>query len=171
MNIGSLCSRPAVTIDGRESARHAAELMRAHHVAGVVVTEATADGVHVAGIVTDRDLVVGVLATGNDAAAVPVWRLVGERPVGAVEQTGLAEAVALMGDSGRRNLLVHDATGHLVGLLSVDDLLRACLAPLAGLSALLAKGTDREAASHVETAPAPRPPVRVPAMGTVGWRP
>ncbi|MBL8325277.1 MAG: CBS domain-containing protein [Rubrivivax sp.] len=170
MNAESLCSRHIVSLDGRESLQRAAQLMRDHHVGAIVVTEEKAEGVRVSGIVTDRDLAIEVLARGGDASRVPVSRLVSGPPVGVDARAGVEHAVRAMEAVGVRRLLVHDEAGHLVGLLSLDDLLPALAAPLAGLAAVMRQGTEREAARRDTLAPPARPVLRVPAMGTAGWK-
>jgi CBS domain-containing protein len=105
-----------ITIDARESVRHAAELMRSHDIGGVVVT----DNGEVVGLVTDRDLVVRVLATGASADE-PVREacsgdLVTVRPDDDVEK-----AEQLMRDKAvRRAPVMKDK--ELVGIVSIGDL-------------------------------------------------
>jgi CBS domain-containing protein len=185
MNVASICSRHIVSVHRDETLPQAARLMREHHVGSVVVTEARADGDHVVGLVTDRDLVIEVLARGLEGAAMPLAALVGNGPLLSVpEEADFGEAIALMQTGGVRRLLVRDAQGHLVGVLSFDDLMRVCGAQMAGLAAVLARGQVRE---HANTGPldepralppsppppapaaAPKPRLRVPAMGTAGW--
>lgn len=171
MNIGSICTRHLVTVDAASPLQQAAALMREHHVGALVVVESRGDGrePRVAGVVTDRDLAIEVLARGGDAAQAPTGRLAGGELVTVPEEADLDAAVALMQSHGVRRLLVHDAEGLLVGLVSFDDLLPACVAPLAGLADTLRKGIEREVAQRgAPTAPA-RPTLRVPAMGTAGW--
>lgn len=180
MTVASLCSREIVSLDRTEPLPQAARLMREHHVGSVIVTEERGDGVHVVGIVTDRDLVIEGLARGAAAAAMPVGALVGGGPVVSVaEQADIGEAIALMQGSGVRRLLVRDAEGHLLGVISFDDLLRVCGAQLAALAQVPGRGRQHEADAARElpplppsTAAAPNPPrprLRVPAMGTAGW--
>jgi CBS domain-containing protein len=169
MNIGSIAKRHIVTIDGSSSLQQAALLMREHHVGALVITEASAEGPHVTGIVTDRDLAIEVLAQGIDASKARVGGLVRDRLVSAPEGADLGEAVALMRNAGVRRLLVHGAEGQLVGLVSFDDLLQACAAPLAGLAEVLRKGMEREVAERGAIAAPSRPVLRVPPMGTAGW--
>lgn len=160
MDIGSICKRHLVTIDGRQSLQQAATLMREHHVGALVVVE-TGDDVpdpRVAGLVTDRDLAIEVLARGGDASQVPTGRLVQSRPISVPEDADIADAVAAM-----------QAHGMLVGLVSFDDLLPACVAPLAGLADTLRKGLERETAERGAIAVPARPALRVPAVGTAGW--
>lgn len=169
MTLKSLCKRPIVTVEDGDSLQQAAQLMRDHHVGALVVVKRGNEALQAIGIVTDRDLAIEVLARGGDAAAVPVGRLAGGSIVSAPEETDVADAVALMQTAGVRRLLVSNADGHLSGVVSFDDLLQACVAPLAGLAEVLRKGMEREVAGRVSLAGPARSPIRVPAMGTAGW--
>ncbi|MFB6260278.1 MAG: CBS domain-containing protein, partial [Thiohalorhabdaceae bacterium] len=63
MAIGEYCNREVVITDRSHSIREAAKLMRDHHVGDlVVVAEKSGAKRTPVGIVTDRDLVLGVLA-------------------------------------------------------------------------------------------------------------
>lgn len=171
MDLKSLCHRPIVTIEADRPLQQAAQLMREHHVGALVIVHTGADGVHAAGIVTDRDLAIEVLARGGDASQQPVSRFAGSHVVSAPDSAELIDAIGLMQSAGVRRILVHDAEGHLAGLVSFDDLLQACVAPLVGLSEVLRKGLERETAERGALAAPLRPRVRVPAMGTAGWTP
>lgn len=169
MNLQSLCQRPLVTIGADDTLQRAAQLMREQHVGALVIVEAGPQGTLVTGIVTDRDLAIEVLARGGDAAQQPVRRFAGAALVSAPADADVTAAVATMQTAGVRRLLVHDADGHLLGLVSFDDLLQACVVPLAGLAELLRQGLARETAERGALAALPRPKVRVPALGTAGW--
>lgn len=171
MNVDSICTHDVVSLDGDEPLQRAALLMREHHVGAIVVTEDRDGGARVAGIVTDRDLAIEVLARGGDASQVPVRRLLQGPPVGIAARADLAEAVEAMQRAGTRRLVVHDDDGLLVGVLSMDDLMPALLTPLAGLAEALRRGRQRELESRGTLAPPARPALRVPAMGTAGWQP
>lgn len=170
MNIGSICRRHIVTIDSAATLQQAALLMREHHVGALVVTAAADEGTRVAGVLTDRDLAIEVLARGGDASRQTVAGLARTPLVSAREDESLTAAVEQMQAAGVRRLLVHDAHGQLVGLVSFDDLLPACIAPLAGLAEVLRRGLEREAAERGAIAAPPRPVLRVPPMGTAGWQ-
>jgi CBS domain-containing protein len=165
MNIGSICKRHLVTIDAAAPLQQAAQRMREHHVGALVVTA----GDQVAGILTDRDLAIEVLARGLDAAHQNAGSLARSPLVAAREDESLDGAVARMQAAGVRRLVVQDAQGHLVGLVSFDDLLPACIAPLARLADTIRQGLEHEAAQRGALAAPPRPVLRVPAMGTAGW--
>ena len=170
MNVESICTRDVVSLDGNEPLQRAALLMRDHHVGAVVVTAQRDGGAHVLGIVTDRDLAIEVLARGGDASQVPVARLVQGTPAGVAAQADLPEAVQAMLAAGTRRLLVHDAQGLLVGVLSMDDLLPALVAPLTALGDLVGRNLQREVQARSRLDAPARTVLRVPAMGTAGWQ-
>jgi len=169
MNIESICTRHVISLDGNETLQRAAMLMREHHVGCIVVTEGDAGAVHVKGLVTDRDLAIEVLSRGGDASQAPLARLVQGPPVAIPLHADVAQAVQAMQAAGVRRLLVQDDDGKLFGLLSIDDLVQALAAPLAGLAAVMRQGLLHEIQARGQLA-APRTSVlHVPAMGTAGW--
>jgi CBS domain-containing protein len=171
MPLGSICTRELVTLDRNASLQEAARLMRDHHVGTVIVTQHLDAVLHVAGIVTDRDLAIEILARGVDGASVAVGALLRAGPMHSVpEDAELGDAIAMMEKGGVRRLLVHDADGHVAGIVSFDDVLQACAAQLAGLAGVLRRGVEQEVAQRARVAAPPRPAVRVPAVGTAGWQ-
>jgi CBS domain-containing protein len=169
MKLHALCQRPLVTIDADQPLQRAAQLMREQHVGALVIVHGDGPASQVVGVVTDRDLAIEVLARGGDVAQVPVGRLAGGTLVSAPSDTELPDGIARMQAAGVRRLLLTDAEGLLVGLVSFDDLLQACVAPLTGLAEVLRRGLEREAADRGALAAPVRPRVHVPAMGTAGW--
>lgn len=173
MDIASICRRHVITVDRGATLQQAAALMREHHVGALVVTEHADEGLRIAGVISDRDLAIEVLARGLDAARLDVGRLAastGARVVSVPGSAGFDEAIQAMQAQGVRRLLVRDDAGHLVGLVSFDDLFEACAAQMAGLAAALRKGLEREAAERASVAAPPLPRLRVPAVGTAGWQ-
>lgn len=169
MKIASLCTRRLVTVDGQANLVRAAALMREHHVGALVVTTRGDEGVRVLGVVTDRELVVEALARGLDAATSRVATLASESVAAIDEEADAAAAVAEMRRAGVRRLLVTDADGRLVGLLSLDDLLRGFADDLAGLAGVIRAGIDREVSETAPLPPLPTHLLRIPAVGTAGW--
>lgn len=168
MKISSICSRRIVSIDAGSSLVEAAALMREQHVGALVVTSQTPEGPGVAGVVTDRDLAIDVLARGLDVATGPIGKLARRELVSVTEDQDISAAIALMRDSGVRRLLVTDAEGRLTGIVSLDDMLDACAELFSGLAAVMHSGISRETAAARPMPPAPA--LRIPAMGTAGWR-
>jgi CBS domain-containing protein len=150
MAIGEICSRTVVFIARDESCLVAARLMREHHVGSLVVVEgqqAPACRVPV-GMITDRDLVVGVTALGLDPDRVLVETVMRPELALAREDDGVGRAIALMRAHGVRRLPVVDSAGVLVGVLAADDLIELLGEELAGLAAMLGRGEQRERAER-----------------------
>jgi len=152
MKIGSICTRRIVTIDRESSLADAAGLMREHHVGALVVTAEGAGGHQVLGVVTDRDLVIDVLARGLDAEEVRVGSLANKTVTSVFENEEIDSAIAAMQESGVRRLLVSDGQRRLVGISSFDDLLVACAAQMGALAQVIHSGVQREMA-HTSAMP------------------
>jgi CBS domain-containing protein len=105
-----------VTIDARDSVRHAAELMRSRDIGDVVVT----DNGEVVGLVTDRDLVVRVLATGDSPDA-PVREACSTDLVTVRPDDDVEKAEHLMRERAVRRAPVMKGK-ELVGIVSIGDL-------------------------------------------------
>jgi CBS domain-containing protein len=115
--IQQVMTRDPVTLQGSASILEAAEAMRDHDIGTVVVLE---DG-KVAGVVTDRDIVVRGLAKGIDPASTPVSQVCSSGLVTLSPEDDIEKAVKLMRDKAiRRVPVVSD--GKAVGIVSIGDL-------------------------------------------------
>lgn len=123
MSVGEYCNREVVVVERSESVREAVHLMRQHHVGSVVVVDARGDTARPAGILTDRDIVVEVLAEDVDPDKVNIGDIMSSDPVTVEESAALLDALEIMRKQGVRRLLVVNAEGVLLGMLAVDDLL------------------------------------------------
>lgn len=119
MSVGEYCVRQVVAAHPDEIVQTAAQYMAQRQVGAVVITEGTTP----VGIVTDRDLVLQVLATGDDPRRVTLRTVMSPRPVCVSESTSLEEAVTRMRASHIRRLVVVHQAGEVAGMLSLDDLL------------------------------------------------
>jgi CBS domain-containing protein len=169
MNVGSVCARRVVTIDGGGTLAQAASLMRDHHVGALVITSVGPEGLRVDGIVTDRDLVTDVLARGIDGSTLRIGALASKEVVSVAAGDDLESAIAAMQETGVRRLLVTGAERQLVGIVSLDDLVDVLARQMDGLAKVIRSGMQREV-DEAAAAPPPAPEVlRIPAMGTAGW--
>lgn len=121
MRIGEICTREVVTCGPAASAAELAVLMREQHVGDVIVIESVAGEQVPVGIVTDRDLVVKVLARRVDADSVTARDIMSEVST-VLESEVVYDAIWTMRRKGVRRLPVVDGRNALFGLLSVDDL-------------------------------------------------
>lgn len=144
MAIGEICSRDVVFVARNETCAQAARLMREHHVGSLVVVQEDVAPRVPSGMITDRDLAVGVMALGLDAEKTLVEAVM--RPDVALvrESEGVGRALALMREQGVRRLPVVDALGALAGVIAADDLIELFAEEMSSLAAMVAKGPRRE---------------------------
>jgi CBS domain-containing protein len=90
-----------------------------------------------AGLVTDRDLVLRVLAASRDADETKVAEVMTLEPRSVREDNSIEGAIALMRAGGFRRLPVVDGDGRLVGIVSLDDVLALLAEESAQIGALL----------------------------------
>jgi len=147
MNIASICQRRVIAIQADASLKEAATSMRENHVGALVVID-SAEASRVAGVVTDRDLAIEVLAGDVDTARIQIGQLVNGSLVAVAGSASIQDAVSAMDEGGVRRLLVTDDEGRVIGFLSSDDLLDAVASELSGLANALRSGIARENAER-----------------------
>lgn len=123
MNIGELCNRDTFIIQKDETIVEAAKLMRVFNVGDLIVVSASKNGNTPIGIVTDRDIVLKVVADAVDAKSVKVSDIMSKALVSGSEEDGVYESIERMRVHGIRRLPVVDNEGYLAGIVSVDDML------------------------------------------------
>jgi len=144
MTIGKVCNREVVFIHAQASIPVAARLMREYHVGDlVVIKEKTGKRVPI-GIITDRDIVLEVIAEGVDMDDVNVGDIMSNNLVTARESDGLLETIKVMRAKGIRRLPVVNDDNELVGILSVDDLIDLFSEQIVDLARLIAREQGRE---------------------------
>ncbi|HMV12370.1 MAG TPA: CBS domain-containing protein [Nitrosomonas sp.] len=144
MSIGGICNRKVVVMQREETIAEAAKLMRDQHVGSVLIVDEQ-DGKRVpVGIVTDRDLVVEVIAPELDADAITVGDIMMTGFAVVKEETGVFEAIQYMRIKGIRRLPVVDAEERLIGIVTLDDLLILLAEELDALAKLVAREQQNE---------------------------
>jgi CBS domain-containing protein len=144
MTIGEICTRE-VFLGGRETTiQEATELMRKHHVGDLIVVDREGEGTVPVGIVTDRDIVISVMALRLDPQVITLGDMMGEELVTAREGQDFSEVLEIMQIKGIRRIPVVDGKGFLVGILSVDDFLEILAKQLGGLAHLLSRQRWKE---------------------------
>lgn len=144
MTVGDICNRGVVFVDRTESISVAAKLMREHHVGTVVVVEGDEAMWKPVGIVTDRDLVLEVLAEDVLPMKLSIGDLTGTRLLTLDEDEDVTEAVKRMRDLGVRRAPVVDAEGFLTGILAVDDVIDLISEQLSDIVGVMIHGQKRE---------------------------
>ena len=145
MTVGEFCNRQVVFARRQENIAEAARRMRDFHVGTLVVID-DQDGPRLpVGVLTDRDLVVRVLAQDGPAAGAPaIGDVMPSKRVTAQEGDDLVDALKKMRSFGVRRLPVVNERGGLEGILAFDDLVEFVADELSDLSSLLAREQKRE---------------------------
>ena len=144
MAIGEICNREVVFARRDDSVKDAAELMRAHHVGDLVIVDESNGQRIPCGIVTDRDIVVGVVAKGLDPDALRVAEVAGAELVLARESDGVSDTIELMRAKGVRRVPIVDARGSLVGIVTADDILDLLAEEMTALARMVAREQRHE---------------------------
>lgn len=144
MKIADLCVPDVVQIAPGASVREAAVTMRSQHVGSLVVTELSNGASLPVGILTDRDIVLAVVAKGIDADQVTVADIMTRALVTCAEDDALRDVLEIMRTRGVRRIPVVDARRALRGIVAIDDILLALSAGLVDVSKVLLRGQNIE---------------------------
>lgn len=145
MTVGDICNRNVVVASGTEGIVDAAKRMRTSHVGDLLVVENRGGGHVPVGIVTDRDIVISVVAGDPDHInSLLVSDVMSDDLVTARERESLEAALKKMEEHGVRRLPIVDAEGLLVGILTLDDVLQYLTVQQGELVALVAREQRRE---------------------------
>ena len=144
MSAGEYCNRDVVVIEKTESVREAINLMRKNHVGDVVVVEIRENASIPLGILTDRDIVVEILAEDVDLEAINVGDVMSDQLVTINEDTKLLDTIKQMRIKGVRRLPVINEQGELQGILSADDILELVVEQLSDIVGLISKEITNE---------------------------
>lgn len=121
----------------------AAQLMRRHHIGALVVVDAKEKSRPV-GMVTDRDLVLALMAEGLDPALFTVGDIMSVELVVANPEMDATDAVQLMRINRLRRLVLVNEAGQLAGIVSMEDVLELLTRELANLASGVLGARDRE---------------------------
>lgn len=144
MPIKDFCVRSVAHVDRETTIYDAAQLMRQHHVGDLIVADRNHEGVKPVGIITDRDIVLSVVAPKLDATVITVGDVMGAELITCREDLGVNECIRKMRAKGVRRMPIVNEEGYLVGIVSVDDLIEILADELGELSKLIAREQGRE---------------------------
>jgi CBS domain-containing protein len=145
VKIIDLATLHVVTIRKGASVQDAARLMRENHVGTVVIVREDRSMLAPIGLVTDRDIVVGPIATGvTDLGALKIEDIANHELFTADADQEISEVARMMLASGVRRVPIVNAAGALVGIASYDDLVSRLAEDLADLTRLYARQRRRE---------------------------
>jgi CBS domain-containing protein len=110
---------PVATIEAQATVEAAARAMRDRHVGSLVIVRSGRP----VGLITDRDIVLRVVAQGRNAAADVVGEFITHDPITVSVHEGIETATIRMRRHGVRRLPLVDEEGMAVGVVTADDLL------------------------------------------------
>lgn len=144
MKVREFCSRVVAVAVPSTDLREAARMMREHHVGSLIVIDQLTGATKPIGIVTDRDIVLLAVAPGVDPQTLTVRDVM--RPELSVlpDDAGVFEAAETMAATGARRLPVVTRDGDLIGVVSLDDVMRVLSTELSFLVATVNRSTERE---------------------------
>lgn len=148
MKVGDICTRTVVTVREFDDLTAAAQLMRQEHIGYLIVIEPNV-GTNTAvpvGVVTDRDIVVAVVARETDPRTLKVGDVMTRQPVLVEEDSSVPAALYHMREIGVRRLPVVGRGGVLSGVLSLDDVLEALAEELTDVASSIRRELKVESA-------------------------
>ena len=144
MLLKDICTVNVACCHRNTSIHEAARLMREHHTGDLIVVDDVDARRVPAGIVTDRDIVIHVLAGERDVATTRVADIMVAQLVIGEGAEDVAVGVQRMRQHGVRRLPVVDRQGSLIGIVTLDDLFSAHARQARELASILSKEQDHE---------------------------
>lgn len=144
ITLATLATPIVVSATPETTAVRAAQMMREQHVGCLVVTDPDSDNGKALGIVTDRDLVLSIMAEELNPALFTLGDVMTADPVTVSADSTLLDAVASMRKHRLRRLVVVDRAHRVVGLATMEDVLEALTREFGELVLALRGARDRE---------------------------
>ena len=144
MSIGEICSRDVIIAFREDSVIDVAKLMREYHVGDVVIVDQHLDQNIPVGIVTDRDIVLELVAKEVNIGSVTAGDIMANDLLVAEENEEFTELVQRMKIRGVRRVPVINDKGGLIGIVSEDDIIEHIGEQLSNLVSLTNRGGHRE---------------------------
>ena len=144
MTAGEYCNREVVITEQDTSVVQAAVLMREFHVGSLVVVQKQGKVNLPVGIVTDRDLVIEVIAQQVPLESATLNDVMSKDLVTVGEQETLIDTLELMLKRGVRRVLVVDGQGSLQGMLAADDAIELMAESMADLAKVVSQELEQE---------------------------
>lgn len=145
MRVRDICRTAVATIEPDATLQEATWAMREDHVGDLIVVESGDDGDVPCGILTDRDIVIDVLAEGaTDLESVRVEDEMTEDLITVHLDDAPGDAIDVMQAHGVRRLPVLDDGGALYGIVTLDDMLTYLTRQMAGLSGVVSTEIRKE---------------------------
>lgn len=144
MLIGEYCQRNVVVSYRTDSIIKVAGLMRDHHVGDVLVVDTKNGNQIPVGIITDRDIVIEIVAADVDIHDLVVEDVMNYKLITALDTDDLMTVIKRMRVNGIRRIPVVNHSGTLVGVLSTDDIIDVVAEQLLDVEQIFENEQSRE---------------------------
>lgn len=144
MSAGEFCNREVVIAERQTTIVEAAKLMRKYHVGDLVVVDRREEMNFPVGIITDRDIVVEIIAGEVSLDSACTGDVMSFELITAKEHDGILETLQKMRSLGIRRMPVVNDRGGLEGILAVDDVLELLAEELTLLASAATHGQEKE---------------------------
>jgi CBS domain-containing protein len=134
MEVQAIMSKRLAALPPEATTAEAAKLMKEEDVGAIV---ALGPGEKPLGILTDRDLVLRVVALKRDPSQVKLQEVMSKHPCTVPGNEPVMLAARRMAEKGVRRLLVVDEGGSVIGVVSVDDLLTILISELSNVCTVM----------------------------------
>ena len=135
MTVYACCQTNVVSVKPDATVRFVAGLMKEKNIGCVVVT----DDHRPVGIVTDRDIALRGSMLCDEPGMALIESIMTRDLLTIRKDTGIFDAIQEMKTSGVRRMPIVDSGGRLVGLLTVDDLIRLLAREMADIARIIGK--------------------------------
>jgi CBS domain-containing protein len=148
MNVSEHCRRGVIAISDSADVVTAARLMRDQHVGLLAVYRQGDVTRRLVGVLTDRDIVMQVIAADRDPHGVKVQEVMTRQPIMAYEADELREVLQIMRLAGIRRVPVVDASGMAIGIIALDDAIELITGLLCDISGSIRSERHHEWRAH-----------------------
>ena len=144
MAVNEFCNREVVIANRETGIVELAQLMRQHHVGDVVIVDSSSEKAVPIGIVTDRDIVLEVIAREKPLDSITADDIMCRELLVAKEQDGIWTILQRMRTKGIRRMPVVNEQDSLEGIITADDLLELLAEELNLLAKVHLRGQKQE---------------------------
>lgn len=144
MRVDNLCNRNVIVVEQEANVLSAAKLMREHHVGSLIIIDSNSNGKKPIGIVSDRDIVIKVLAKEFSLEKTKLNDIMDRDLICVRDSDDTMDTVRIMCMEGIRRVPVIDSAGDLIGLLAMDDVFEMLADELSNLAVLICRQQKHE---------------------------
>jgi CBS domain-containing protein len=149
MKTGDICTKDVVFVDRETIIQQAALTMREEHVGDLIVVDSAKHAKKPVGILTDRDIVLAVVAPKLDPSLFTVGDVMSQGIMTAPADQDIFDTVHAMRLRGVRRVPVVDKDGEITGVFALDDFVSLLAREMDEVAKLILRERDKETRSRL----------------------